>query len=85
MGRIASWNCRKGLMLKDNTASPKLDDIKSFLMKYDIHVFGLLECNLHGAGSRIKRSNPISTRDALELNYIPRVGKTKFLDPTNAD
>ena len=38
--RIASWNCRKGLMLQDNTSSPKLDDIKSFLVKYDIHVFG---------------------------------------------
>ena len=64
--RIAAWNCRKGILLQDNTASLKLDEIKYFLIKYDVHIFGLMECDIHGIGSRIKRSNPASTIDILD-------------------
>ena len=63
--RLAAWNCRRGLLLPDNTESIKLDDIKSFLHKYDIHLFGLIECDIHGSGSRIVRANPISTDTIL--------------------
>ena len=64
--RIAAWNCRRGLLLHDNTESTKLDDIKVFLHRYDIHLFGLIECDLHGIGSRIHRANPISTNEILD-------------------
>ena len=52
--RFAAWNCRKGLLLPDNTESLKLYDIKSFLLKYDIHLFGLIECDINAAGSGMK-------------------------------
>ena len=48
--RFAAWNCRKGLLLPDNTESLKLDDIQSFLLKYDIHLFGLIECDIKASG-----------------------------------
>ena len=63
---IAVWNCRKGLLLQDNSPSEKLTDIESLLLRHDLHLLGILESDLHGVGSRVKRANPISSKEILE-------------------
>ena len=68
--RLSSWNCRKGLLLPDKSASPKLTDIKSLLHKHDLHLLGIVESDLHGVNSRVKRSNPVSTKDILDNLHV---------------
>ena len=58
--RIAMWNCRKGLLKQDNSASEKVTDIKSLLQKHDLHLLGVVETDLHGVGSRVRRSKPVT-------------------------
>ena len=57
--RIGLWNCRKGLLLSDNNPSEKLTDIESLLQKHDLHLLGVVESDLHGAGSRVRKTNHI--------------------------
>ena len=68
--RIAAWNCRKGLFLQDKSPSEKLSDIKYLLQRHDLHLLGVLESDLHGVSSRLKRARPISTKDILEKLHI---------------
>ena len=68
--RMSSWNCRKGLLLSDKSASPKLTDIKSLLQRHDLHLLGIVESDLHGVSSRVKRSNPVTTKEILDILHV---------------
>ena len=63
---LAVWNCRKGLVDTFNNPTMKLMDVKLLLQQHDLHVLGLVESDLHGVDSRIKRRNPISTKEITE-------------------
>ena len=67
---LAAWNCRKGLVKSDNTASEKLTDIKQFLYKNDLHLLGVIESDLHSLSSRVKRAKPISTKEIIQNLHI---------------
>ena len=58
---VASWNCRRGLIDPDGSPSSKLTDIQMYLQKHQLHVFGIIEADLHGPKSRIYRRNPLTT------------------------
>ena len=60
--RVAAWNCRRGLLNPDGSQSPKINDIQLYLQKHQLHLFGIIESDLHGPRSRIRRKNPLSTR-----------------------
>ena len=67
---IGVWNCRKGLLLKDNSPIYKVDDIKSLLQRHNLHLLAIVESDLHGVGSRVPRVNPISTKQIFESLHI---------------
>ena len=67
--KIAAWNCRRGL-LKDGSPSEKVTDIEMYLQKHQLHMFGIIECDLHGPRSRINRRLPLSTKDIHEKLHI---------------
>ena len=67
---IASWNCRKGLLLPNNSPSEKLTDVESLLQRHDLHLLAVIESYLHGVGSRVKRVNPISTKEIMENLHV---------------
>ena len=54
--KIASWNCRRGLLDQDGYPSDKVTDIELYLQKHKLHMFGIIESDLHGPRSRIKES-----------------------------
>ena len=60
---IGMWNCRRGLLNKENNASNKITDVKLLLQKHDLHLLCLVEADLHGVSSRVNRSSPLSTQD----------------------
>ena len=49
--RAAVWNCARGLILQDCSASDKFIDIKLYLQKHQLDIFRILECDLHGQES----------------------------------
>ena len=68
--RVAAWNCRRGLLNSDGSQSHKMTDIKLYLKKHQLHMFGIIESDLHGPKSRIKRKNPLSTKDVHEKLHV---------------
>ena len=68
--RLAMWNCRKGLFLPDKSPSEKLEDIKHLLQHHDLHLLAVVESDLHGVSSRVKRANPLTTKDISEKLYV---------------
>ena len=67
---VASWNCRRGLIDPDGSPSSKLTDIQMYLQKHQLHVFGIIEADLHGPKSRIYRRNPLTTSDVHDKLQI---------------
>ena len=67
---LGVWNCRKGLVDVNNESTNKLMDVKLLLQQHDLHVLGLIECDLHGTGSRVRRRNPISTKEINDSLHI---------------
>ena len=61
--RIAVWNCRRGLLNSDGSPSNKINDIKLYIQKHNLHIFGIIESDLHWPTSRIGRPHPLSTLD----------------------
>ena len=49
--RVASWNCRRGLLNPNGSQSPKVADIQLYLQKHKLHLFGIIESDLHGPNS----------------------------------
>ena len=60
---VAVWNCARGLILPDCTTSDKLVDIKLYLEKHQLDLFGILECDLHSEASRCHRKSKLTTHD----------------------
>ena len=57
---IALWNCRKGLLDTDNNASEKMTEVKNFLSDQKLHLLCLVESELHGLQSRVRRRLPLT-------------------------
>ena len=68
--RVAAWNCRRGLLNSNGSQSSKITDIKLYLQKHQLHMFGIIEADLHGPNSRIVRKNPLSTQDVHDKLHI---------------
>ena len=68
--RVAAWNCRRRLLNLDGSPSDKITDIELYLKKHQLHMMGIIESDLHGPKSRIKRKHPLSTSDIHEKLYI---------------
>ena len=68
--RVAIWNCRRRLLNPDGSPSDKITDIELYLEKHQLHMFGIIESDLHGDKSRIKRNNPLTTNDILKNLHI---------------
>ena len=60
------WNCRKGLINKENSPTTKIVDVKDFLSANDLQILCLIEADLHGITSRVKRIKPITSREIEE-------------------
>ena len=67
---IAAWNCRRGLLKQNGSASSKITDIELYLKKHQLHMLAVIESDLHGPGSRIYRSKPLSTNQIIENLHI---------------
>ena len=63
---IGMWNCRKGLVDKENLPTAKINDVNDFLRTNDLQVMCLIEADLHGMTSRIRRVNPITGKKIEE-------------------
>ena len=63
---IGTWNCRKGLVDKENLPAAKINDVKDFLGTNDLQIMYLIEADLHGMTSRIRRVNPITSKKIEE-------------------
>ena len=59
-------NCRKGLVDRENLSTAKMKDVKDFLGSNDLQVMCLIEADLHGMTSRIRRVNPITAKKIEE-------------------
>ena len=57
------WNCRKNLIDSSKKATHKKIEIIDFLQKKKLDILCLVEAGLHGATSRHRRINPLTTRD----------------------
>ena len=67
---VASWNCRRGLLCKRNFPTEKVDNIATFLRKYNIDVLAISEAGLHGVKSRTIKKFPVTEtmiRNALRI------------------
>ena len=63
---VGMWNCRKGLVDKENLPTTKINDVKDFLTSNDLQVMCLVEADLHGMTSRKRRVNPITGKKIEE-------------------
>ena len=68
---LALWNCRRGLLCRENIASYKMLEVRDFLNKKKLHMLCLVESDLHSDISRYKRTQPLSTRDIMDKLDIP--------------
>ena len=68
---IGMWNCRRGLLSRENIASEKITDVKLLLQQHDLHLLCLVEADLHGVVSRVKRSQPLTLSDINSKLRIP--------------
>ena len=69
--KAAAWNCRRGLIKSDGSPGAKMTDIKLYLQKHDLDLFGIIESDLHGNSSRVYRAHPLSTCDILQKLQVP--------------
>ena len=68
---IGLWNCRKGLLNNNKTQSTKMIEVKQFLSDKHLHLLCLVESDLHGDISRIKKQYPLSQNEVHEVLHIP--------------
>ena len=76
--RAAVWNCARGLILSDCSTSDKFTDIKLYLQKHQLDLFGILECDLHSQESPINRKSKLTT---VELKDILNIEGYKLILP----
>ena len=58
---ISAWNCRRGLLDKNNEATEKLLEIEQYIEEHKLHALCVIESDLHGATSRVRRNNPATS------------------------
>ena len=61
---IGLWNCRKGLIGESNLATEKMVEVEQFMREQKLHMLCLVESDLHGPQSRIRRRNPVTESQA---------------------
>ena len=65
------WNCGKGLLDRNNNASPKISEAAAFINENDLDILAVAEAGLHGPRSRIIRTNPLTTASIERELRIP--------------
>ena len=75
---ICMWNCRRGLLTKENKASEKITDVKLLLQEHDLHLLCLVEADLHGIASRVRRSQPLTQ---AEIHHQLRIDNYSIILP----
>ena len=60
---LSMWNCRRGLINRDKESSLKMVEVRNFIEQNKLHMFCLVESDLHGELSRYKRAQPLTTKD----------------------
>ena len=68
---LGFWNCRRGLVTEEKEPSYKMNEIKLFMKSRNLHLFCLIESDLHGFVSRYKRKHPLTEKDILTILHIP--------------
>ena len=68
--KVASWNCRRGLLTKDGSPSQKVTDIMLYMQKHNLDALGIIESDLHGPNSRQHRTHPLSTQEVHQKLQI---------------
>ena len=63
--RIAMWNCRRGLVDKENLPTEKFTEVLNFIDSKRPHLFCLIESDLHNIQSRVRKQKYISTEEIL--------------------
>ena len=65
---IGMWNCRKGLTNSENLPTGKIVDVKEFLESNDLQLLCLIEADLHGATSRVRRVKPLTDKEIEKIS-----------------
>ena len=60
---LGIWNCRRGLITGNGLPSTKLEEIKLFLVKKNLHMLCIIETDLHSYMSRSKRRVVVTKKD----------------------
>ena len=68
---LGLWNCRKGLINGKGEASTKVDEIKQFVYKRNLHMLCVIEADLHSRMSRSKRRTVVTGKDIEVELAIP--------------
>ena len=68
---VASWNCRKGLLDKNNHPTDKIHAIATFLKDEKIDILSVSEAGIHGGRSRTLRAYPATTTIINNALRIP--------------
>ena len=63
---ISAWNCRRGLLDKDNEATEKRLEIEHYIEENKLHALCIIESDLHGATSRVKRTNLLVPKPSMK-------------------
>ena len=77
---IGMWNCRKGLTDGRGAASSKMDEIKQFILKKNLHILCVIEVDLHSRMSRVDRRNTVTRQ---EIDSILSIDGYKILLPAS--
>ena len=68
--KIGAWNCRRALLDSDGSPSAKMTDIELYLQRHQLHLFAIIESDLHGPQSRVSRKNPLTSHEIQEKLQI---------------
>ena len=68
---MASWNCRKGLLDKNNHPTDKVHAIATFLTETKVDILSVCESALHGPKSRTQRSYPVTNAIITNSLRVP--------------
>ena len=74
------WNCRKGLTDGRGAASYKMDEIKQFILKKNLHLLCVIEVDLNSRMSRVDRRNTVTRQ---EIDSILSIDGYKILLPAS--
>ena len=64
---VGLWNCRRGLVVGEKQASTKMVEVKQFIQSKSLHLFCLVESDLHSHISRYIRRHPLTTEEVHKI------------------